>query len=79
MWFLVEAEAREDHHRERLLGVFKLLDQDKDGHVDINELGNMMTILDEETRNPQQFLDETDTNGDGLIEFEGKYSYSFTF
>jgi hypothetical protein len=48
-------------------------------HVDINELGNMMTILDEENRSPQEFLDETDTNGDRLIEFEGKYSYCFPF
>jgi len=64
---LVEAERTEDVHRERLLGVFKLLDQDKDGHVDINELGNMMTLLDEETRNPEEVLDETDTNGYGLI------------
>lgn len=74
---LVEAETTVDSHRERLLGIFKLLDQDKDGHVDINELGNMMTILDEETRSPQEFLDEADTNGDRLIEFEGKYSYCF--
>ena len=74
---LVEAETTVDSHRGRLLGIFKLLDQDKDGHVDINELGNMMTILDEENRSPQEFLDETDTNGDRLIEFEGKYSYCF--
>jgi len=38
-----------------------------DGHVDIDELGNMMTLLDEETRNPEEVLDETDTNGYGLI------------
>ena len=33
----------------------------------------MMTQLNEETRSPEEFLDETDTIGDGLIEFEELY------
>jgi hypothetical protein len=28
-----------------------------DAHVDIDELGNMMTLLDEETWRPEEFLD----------------------
>ena len=44
-----------------------------DAHVDIDELGNMMTLLDEETWRPEEFLDYTNTNGYGLIEFEEFY------
>ena len=55
--------------------MFKALDENQDGFVDIDELkDDMATVLKGETRTPDELMDETDTNGDGNIDFIGGYS-----
>ena len=55
--------------------MFKLLDEDHDGVIDIDELrDDMETVLTGETRTPEELMAETDTNGDGNIDFNGRYS-----
>jgi Ca2+-binding EF-hand superfamily protein len=52
--------------------MFKALDEDHDGFVDIYELkDDMDTVLKGETRTPEELMAETDTNGDGHVDFEG--------
>jgi hypothetical protein len=34
----------------------------------------METVLTGETRTPEELMAETDTNGDGNIDFNGRYS-----
>jgi Ca2+-binding EF-hand superfamily protein len=53
--------------------MFNALDKDHDGFVDINELKeDMNTILEGETRTPEELMEETDTNGDGNVDFDGR-------
>jgi Ca2+-binding EF-hand superfamily protein len=55
--------------------MFMLLDEDHDGVIDIDELrDDMETVLKGETRTPEELMAETDTNGDGHIDFDGGYS-----
>ena len=50
--------------------MFKALDEDNDERVDIDELrDDMATILKGETRTPEDLMAETDSNGDGYIDF----------
>jgi Ca2+-binding EF-hand superfamily protein len=52
--------------------MFKALDEDHDGFVDIDELrDDMATVLKGETRTPEDLMAETDANGDGYIDFNG--------
>ena len=52
--------------------MFKALDEDHDGFVDIDELrDDVATVLKGETRTPEELMAETDTNGDGKVDFEG--------
>ena len=56
--------------------MFKALDEDHDGFVDIYELkDDMDTVLKGETRTPEELMAETDTNGDGHVDFEGGQSH----
>ena len=60
---------------EMLAEMFMLLDEDHDGVVDIDELrDDMETVLKGEIRTPEELMAETDTNGDGHIDFDGEYS-----
>ena len=60
---------------EMLAEMFMLLDEDHDGVVDIDELrDDMETVLKGETRTPEELMSESDTNGDGHIDFYGGYS-----
>ena len=53
--------------------MFKALDKDHDGFVDIDELkDDMDTVLKGETRIPEEIMEETDTNGDGHVDFDGR-------
>jgi Ca2+-binding EF-hand superfamily protein len=52
--------------------MFNALDEDHNGFVDIDELkDDMATVLKGETRTPEELMAETDTNGDGHVDFEG--------
>ena len=58
--------------------MFKALDEDHDGFVDIDELrDDMATVLKGETRTPEELMVETDTNGDGKVDFEGRQSHVY--
>ena len=61
--------------------MFTALDGDRDELIDIDELrDDMTTVLEGEIRTPEDFLEETDTNGDGYIDFAGGLSHvSFKF
>lgn len=60
---------------EMLAEMFMLLDEDHDGVIDIDELrDDMETVLKGEIRTPEELMAETDTNGDGNIDFDGEYS-----
>ena len=61
--------------------MFKALDEDDDERVDIDELrDDMATVLKGETRTPEELMAETDSNGDGYIDFDGEQAHvSFTF
>ena len=51
--------------------MFNALDEDHNGFVDIDELkDDMATVLKGETRTPEELMAETDTNGDGHVDFE---------
>ena len=65
--------ARQDKPEEMYAEMFKALDEDQDGFVDIDELrDDMSTVLKGETRTPEELMVETDTNGDGKVDFEGR-------
>jgi hypothetical protein len=53
----------------------------RDELIDIDELrDDMTTVLEGEIRTPEDFLEETDTNGDGYIDFAGGlWDISFKF
>ena len=56
---------------EMLAEMFMLLDEDHDGVIDIDELrDDMETVLKGEIRTPEELMAETDTNGDGNIDFD---------
>lgn len=74
MYFL-GLNSRPGRPEEILAEIFKALDEDHDGFVDIDELkDDMATVLKGESRTPDELMDETDTNGDGKIDFIGGYS-----
>ena len=63
--------ARQDKPEEMWAEMVNALDKDHDGFVDINELKeDMNTILEGETRTPEELMEETDTNGDGNVDFD---------
>ena len=65
--------ARQGKPEEIWTEMFKALDEDHDGFVDIYELkDDMDTVLKGETRTPEELMAETDTNGDGHVDFEGE-------
>ena len=62
--------GRPGRPEEILAEMFKALDENHDGFVDIDELkDDMATVLKGESRTPDELMDETDTNGDGNIDF----------
>ena len=52
-------------HVEALAEVFQVLDEDGDGHIDINELKNGI-------QSAEELMRDSDKNGDGSIDFDGK-------
>ena len=65
--------ARQDKPEEMWAEMFKALDKNHDGFVDIDELKeDMNTILEGETRTPEELMEETDTNGDRNVDFDGR-------
>lgn len=74
MYFL-GLNGRPGRPEEILAEIFQALDEDHDGFVNIDELkDDMATVLKGESRTPDELMDETDTNGDGKIDFIGGYS-----
>ena len=73
--YFLGLNGRPSRPEEILAEMFKALDENQDGFVDIDELkDDMATVLKGETRTPDELMDETDTNGDGNIDFIGGYS-----
>ena len=71
-FYFLAFDARQDKPEEVWAEMFKALDEDHDGFVDIDELrDDMATVLKGETRTPEDLMEETDANGDGYIDFNG--------
>ena len=72
-FYFVAFDARKDKPEEVWAEMFKALDEDDDERVDIDELrDDMATVLKGETRTPEDLMAETDSNGDGYIDFDGE-------
>jgi len=71
-FYFLGFNARQGKTEEMWDKMFKLLDEDDDECVDVDESkDNMATVLKGETRTPEELMVETDTNGDGYIDFNG--------
>jgi len=72
-FYFLAFDAGKDKPYEVWAEMFKALDENDDERVDIDELrDDMTTILKGETRTPEDLMAETDSNGDGYIDFYGE-------
>ena len=70
--YILDYDASEEEREEVLAEMFLDLDGDQDGLIDIDELSyDMATVLKGETRTPEDIMEETDTNRDGFIDYDG--------
>ena len=72
IFYFLGFDARQGKPEEMWAEMFNALDEDHNGFIDIDELkDDMATVLKGETRTPEELMGETDTNGDGHVDFEG--------
>ena len=53
---------------------FNILDQNKDGYIDMDELTNdLHKIMPGGTMSAEELMEEADTNNDNKLDIEGKF------